>query len=241
MAQNEVCSEAVTYHGQLARDWEQRYRKPSFRARLIVLDECLRSRKLHGHWLDAGCGSGFLSRWLAEHGCTVLGVDAAPEMVEVSRDLAARHQSSEQLSFRQVETIARLPIEAEKFDGILCSSVLEYLPDPVACLAEFSRVLRPGGLLLVSVPNAASMVRRAQIVCHRVGKGLGRSWVRFLEYSHNQYHVLEFSELLVRAGFSVQGTLAFGSPLPRNIQRRPWAGPLLMFLAEKNVNRSASQ
>jgi len=241
MVQNEVCRDAVTYHGQLARDWEQRYRKPSFRARLVVLDECLDGRSLHGQWLDAGCGSGALSRWLAERGCAVLGVDAAPEMVQVSCDLAANHQDSERLSFRQVETIARLPIEAGRLDGILCSSVLEYLPDPAVCVAEFSRVLRPGGVLLVSVPNAASLVRRAQVVCHRVGKGLGRSWVKFLEYSHNQYQVLEFSELLIRAGFSVHGALAFGGPLPRGIQRRRWVGPLLMFLAEKNVNRSASQ
>ena len=43
-------------------------------------------------------------------------------------------------------------------DGVLCSSVLEYVSDVDTCLKEFARVLRPAGLLLVSVPNRHSIV-----------------------------------------------------------------------------------
>jgi len=204
-----------------------------------VLEECLRGRKLRGHWLDAGCGSGVLSRWLAGQGCRVLGVDASPEMVDVSAKLGGSHANADRLDFRRVETIARLPFGAEEFEGILCSSVLEYLPDPAACLAEFFRVLKPGGLLLVSVPNASSVVRQLQMVCHRVGGFFGRTWVKYLAYSQHEYRGAEFAELLSLAGFSAAKPLAFGGPLPRGLQRLQWSGPLLMFLVEKRVARSS--
>ncbi|HTR68111.1 MAG TPA: class I SAM-dependent methyltransferase [Terriglobales bacterium] len=241
MARNDLCPDAVAYHGQLAGDWERRYRKRSFQARVAVLEECCRGRTLRGNWLDAGCGSGFLSRWLAQRGCRVTGVDAAPEMVEVSMNLAAADANCERLSFRQVETIARLPFAAEEFSGILCSSVLEYLPDPQACLLEFFRVLKPAGLLLVSVPNALSVVRQAQIVCHRLGKTFGQSWIKFLDYSLNQYRAPEFADVLQSCGFSPAAPLPFGGPLPAAIQRRKWGGPLLMFAAEKNVPGAISR
>src|SRR5271155_922339 len=100
--------QAVAYHRHLASGWEQRYRKRSFKARQAVLVECLEARDLTGgSWLDAGCGTGTLSRWLAERGCAVLGVDAAIEMVEAAGRLAQGEDRSVQLKFEQVETIAR--------------------------------------------------------------------------------------------------------------------------------------
>jgi 2-polyprenyl-3-methyl-5-hydroxy-6-metoxy-1,4-benzoquinol methylase len=241
MTHTEACTDVVAYHGQLAKDWELRYRKRSFLARLAVLEKCLQDAEIAGRWLDAGCGSGILSRWLRSLGCEVVGVDASPEMVAVSLNLAGEQAQSGQLSFRQIETIARLPYGSETFDGILCSSVLEYLPDPEACLLEFSRVLKPEKLLLISVPNAASVVRKGQLVCHRVGRTLGQNWMKFLEFSHHQYRAAEFARLLAAAGFSVRKVVAFGSPLPVWVQRRNWGGSLLMFLAEKNAAGSSER
>ena len=238
MTHNEACADAVAYHGQLAKDWDQRYRKRSFLARQAVLEACLQGTEIQGRWLDAGCGSGVLSRWLARRGCEVVGVDASPEMVAVSMNLAKREAESGRVSFNQVETIARLPYADKSFDGILCSSVLEYLPDPAACVREFSRVLKPESLLLVSVPNAGSLVRKGQVVCHRVGRAMGRSWMKFLDYSHNQYRAAEFARLLAASGFSVRKVVAFGSPLPVWVQRQSWGGSLLMFVAEKNSGSS---
>jgi 2-polyprenyl-3-methyl-5-hydroxy-6-metoxy-1,4-benzoquinol methylase len=228
-----VDGEAVAYHGQLAKDWERRYRKRSFKARQAVLAECLQGRDLVGaSWLDAGCGTGTLSRWLAERGCKVLGVDAAAEMAETA-SLLAQGEKFINLSFERVETIAHLPVSSNSRDGILCSSVLEYVSEVDACLKEFARVLRPGGLLLVSVPNRYSIVRLTQAASYRMSKWLGQSWVAFMNYSRNQYSVDEFGRKLATSGFCSERVVAFGSPLPTWVQRSRYGGSLLMFVARR--------
>ena len=223
--------DVVAYHGALAGDWEGRYRKRSFRARLEVLEECLRGRDLAGaKWLDAGCGTGTLSRFLAEKGCSVTGLDAAPRMIEVARQ-QARHGSSGELRFEVSPTIEQLPDAEASLDGILCSSVLEYVQNPEQCLAEFARVLRPGGTLLVSVPNAESVIRRGQVGLHHMGRSLGQRWLDFVQYSRNEYSADEFTTLLRTRGFETERTIVFGSPIPHWLQRRRAGGSLLMFLA----------
>jgi 2-polyprenyl-3-methyl-5-hydroxy-6-metoxy-1,4-benzoquinol methylase len=226
--------DAVSYHSHLARGWEQRYRKRSFKARQAVLVECLEARDLAGgSWLDAGCGTGTLSRLLAERGCKVLGVDAAIEMVEAADQLAQVGDRSVQLKFERVETIARLPVVSNSCDGVLCSSVLEYVADVDACLKEFARVLRPGGYLLVSVPNRHSIVRLTQAGCHRLGRWLGQSWIAFLDCSRNQYSANQFEHRLAANGFCSEKVVTFGSPLPKWAQRSRYGGSLLMFVARR--------
>jgi 2-polyprenyl-3-methyl-5-hydroxy-6-metoxy-1,4-benzoquinol methylase len=226
--------DAVSYHASLADGWERRCRKRSFQMRQTVLLKSLQGSDLAGTlWLDAGCGTGTLARWLATRGCGVLGVDAASEMVVAANQSAQSENYSDRLSFVRITTIARLALDDCSLDGILCSSVLEYVPDPSVCLTEFARVLKPGGLLLVSVPNRKSVVRRMQLACHQLGHLLGRRWCKFMDYSRHQYSSREFERLLVQAGFSGEKLVPFGSPLPGLAQRsRHWA-PLLMFVARK--------
>jgi 2-polyprenyl-3-methyl-5-hydroxy-6-metoxy-1,4-benzoquinol methylase len=226
---------AVAYHASLADGWERRYRKHSFQMRQKVLLRSLQGRELAGTlWLDAGCGTGTLSRWLAMRGCSVLGVDAASEMVAAARS-AATGDYSDRLSFVRISTVARLALDDRSLDGVLCSSVLEYVPEPIACLLEFARVLKPGGLLLVSVPNRNSVARRMQLTLHRLGGLWGQSWCTFLDYSSHHYSRIEFERLLVHAGFSGEKLVPFGSPLPSLAERSLHWAPLLMFVAKKSV------
>jgi SAM-dependent methyltransferase len=51
-----------------------------------------------------------------------------------------------------VSDIKQIPVENESFDAILCTEVLEHVPDPVAAVTELSRVLKSQGVLLVTVP-----------------------------------------------------------------------------------------
>ena len=228
-------SDVVAYHGELAGDWEPRYQKRSFRARLAVLEECLAGRSLAGtQWLDAGCGTGTLTRYLAAQGCSVTGLDAAPNMIQIARSEARLHPRADHMSFDVTATIEDLPQATASLDGVLCSSVLEYVPSVEQCLAGFARVLKPGGLLLASVPNSRSIVRRAQVAVHGLGNSLGRNWLEFMKYSRNEYSGLEFERLLRAHDFNVKKIVVFGSPIPRSVQRQPWGGSLLMFLAVRN-------
>jgi ubiquinone/menaquinone biosynthesis C-methylase UbiE len=229
-----TAKDAVAYHRELAVGWEQRYQKPAFKARLRAIEECLAGHDLHGqHWLDAGCGSGTLARYLLEAGANVLGVDAAEEMITLARELAiAKHdEPTRQLRFEHIATISNLPLADQSLDGILCSSVLEYVPDPAACLAEFARVMRPGGLLVVSVANRNSLVRKAQLATHRLGRGLRQRWCAFLDYSHNDYTSAGFRRVLKQHGFAPGKVIPFGSPIPLWLQRREFGGSLLAFCA----------
>jgi ubiquinone/menaquinone biosynthesis C-methylase UbiE len=228
----EPAKDAIGYHSELAVSWEQRYKKPAFKARLRAVEECLAGHNLHGQdWLDAGCGSGTLARHLVEAGARVLGVDAAEEMITLARELSSRNVATPQLRFAHIATIAHLPLPDQSLDGILCSSVLEYVPDPSACLTEFARVLRPGGLLVVSVANRNSLVRKAQVATHRLGRVLGRRWCAFLDYSHNDYRAATFRLLLKKHGFVTSKIIPFGSPIPHWLQRREFGGSLLAFCA----------
>src|SRR5258706_9493612 len=246
-SQKHPAQDAVAYHRELAVGWDQRYKKPAFRARLRAFEECLAGHDLHGqHWLDAGCGSGTMARYLVEAGASVLAVDAAEEMISVAREIASQYvaspnvaieniatedERSRPLRFQHILTIAHLPLANQSLDGILCSSVLEYVPDPPACLAEFARVLRPGGLLIVSVANRNSLIMRAQVGMHRLGRLLRQRWGAFLDYSHHDYTATDFRALLKEHGFATSKVIPFGSPIPHWLQRRQFGGALLAFCA----------
>jgi SAM-dependent methyltransferase len=177
-----------------------------------------------------------MARYLVEAGARALGVDAAEEMIAMARGLTSQEIVSKderypQLRFEHIATIAHLPLADQSLDGILCSSVLEYVSDPEACLAEFARVLRPGGLLVVSVANRNSLVRRAQIGTHRLGRLLRQRWCAFLDFSHNEYAAADFRALLKQRGFATSNVIPFGSPIPQWLQRQEFGGSLLAFCA----------
>ena len=226
-------SPAVAYHSQLAGTWENRYLRAGFQARVRVLGECLRGVDIKDRrWLDAGCGSGTLSRYLADRGGNVLGIDASADMVR-NANLTFLKGAQRHVEFRQIDSIADLPISDCSLDGILCSSVLEYVPDIHACLAEFARILRPGGHLLVSVPNRDSIVRRGQVSGYRAAQAVGRKWFRFLEHSRHEFTSRSFRSVLEEFGFTTDKVIPFGSPIPQWLQRRAYVGSLLMFLARR--------
>jgi SAM-dependent methyltransferase len=56
-----------------------------------------------------------------------------------------------------VSDIAAIPVEDESFDAVLCTEVLEHVPEPIAALREMSRVLKPGGTLLLTAPFTAGL------------------------------------------------------------------------------------
>ncbi|CAN7281092.1 class I SAM-dependent DNA methyltransferase [Knoellia sp. LjRoot47] len=95
--------------------------------------------------LDAGCGTGRMSRYLADRGCRVEGVDLSPGMVEQAR------RAHPDLEF-DVARLTELPHPESTFDGVvLWYSTIHTAPeDQPEIWAETTRVLRPGGHLLVA-------------------------------------------------------------------------------------------
>lgn len=197
---------AVQYHSQIAPAWESNYSSEVFSVRMKVVDELLAGRDLTGQkWLDAGCGTGTLARFLATRkSCSVLGVDASEEMISS----CPRAPNTE---FRQIRDVCSTGLPDTCFDGVLCSSVLEYVADPLAALHEIRRVLRPNGLLLVSVPNAHPIARWPVLAIYWLTKHFGRRrWFEYLDHSKHCYLESRFRALLNSCGFRTDAVRTWG-------------------------------
>lgn len=103
------------------------------------------------HVLDAGCGTGALTRLAASavgRGGLAIGIDAAPDMIRVANEQAATARSSAQFKLAAVEA---LPFGDESFDVAFVSLLLHHLPAELKrkALHELYRVLKTGGRLMV--------------------------------------------------------------------------------------------
>lgn len=186
-------------------------------------------------WLDAGCGTGTLSRMLADRGCRVEGVDASAEMIGIAIDRTRSEARSKMLSFRQIDTIESMPFASSSLDGVLCSSVLEYTASPGKCLAEISRVLRAEGLLLLSIPNRNSLLRKLFKLVHRALLVLAdRPVFRYLQFSRFEGTIVEVTDLLRPHGLTVLDYNFTGSPLPPILNRQRAFGTLINILARRD-------
>jgi ubiquinone/menaquinone biosynthesis C-methylase UbiE len=109
-----------------------------------------------GSVLDLGCGTGELAGAIAAAGMQVTGCDISREMLR----RAAAADPAHTVGWVQLDPgWRRLPFEPETFDAVVAASVLEYVDEPTAVLRECSRVLRPGGSMLCTVPDPHHPIR----------------------------------------------------------------------------------
>lgn len=218
--------DAISFHDTLAPTWESRYQNHGFQQRLAVVSELLPQGRPGQRWLDAGCGTGTLSRWLArERGFSVESIDGSEKMLANASPEAGVEYSRREVS--------RTGFPDGSFDGVLCSSVLEYIPAIDVALEEFHRVLKPGGLLMVSIPNAAWSARVPLKLAYWLTWPFGeKRMFRFLDYSVHSYSQKAFADLLRQYGFLAERMVEFGKiGLP--LTGRFSAKPLIMALATR--------
>ncbi|TLF48189.1 methyltransferase domain-containing protein [Halomonas urmiana] len=99
--------------------------------------------------LDVGCGTGGASRLLAaEFGCDVTGLDITAAFVEVAAWLSRATGLEERTRFLCADA-ARVPLPAARMDLVWCQHALMNMPDAAAVLAEWRRLLVPGGRVLL--------------------------------------------------------------------------------------------
>jgi SAM-dependent methyltransferase len=94
--------------------------------------------------LDAGCGSGMFSNLAIEAGAQVIGVDAAPGLLEIARRRNPRNNFME-------EDLEALPFADNSFDVVVGFNSFQYAESFEKALAEAKRVLKPGGRLVVGI------------------------------------------------------------------------------------------
>jgi ubiquinone/menaquinone biosynthesis C-methylase UbiE len=127
------------------RAWARRYDQPG--NGLIDLEQPVVRTILDGLppglALDAACGTGRHAQHLVSLGYSMIGVDSSPEMLAVAK---AKLPGAE---FRAGD-LRHLPVPDQHVDVVVCALALEHVPDLAPVLAEFARVLRPGGHLVIS-------------------------------------------------------------------------------------------
>ena len=122
--------------------WYEHYHRYALAARW-----CINKRTL-----DAACGEGYGASMLASTASSVEGVDISPEAIEHARQ---RYDGQQNVNF-QVADCTKLPFDDDEFDRVVSFETLEHLAGHDELLAEFRRVLKPDGCLILSSPDKAT-------------------------------------------------------------------------------------
>ena len=223
-----------TYFEGQAATWESRYSEDAaVKDRIARFKDALRRHAIDaGEVLDLGCGSGRITRSLAQEGLLVTGADISSRML----DVAAREPGGDQVTWmlQDAERPFPLPLDGERFDAVISSSVLEYLTDPRPALEEIARLLKPGGWTLFTVPDPRHPKRRRERLQRSIlwlaplswlaKRTPARDYARYLELSVSRPPVDRWIGLATEAGLLVAETGASSDPLALIEARKPANG-----------------
>jgi len=164
-----------------------------------------------GNILDLGCGDGSFGAWLQASGtCQVTGVTIQGTEAQLARERLPRVIEADLDRWE--------PPDAVTYDGIVASHVLEHLADPSRLLRSLRRTLRPGGWLVVGLPNILFWRQRLHFLLGRFrytqGGLMDDTHLRFFDWQSAH-------QLLTASGWLVDESIADGGfPGSR------WTGPL---------------
>lgn len=132
------------------------YNYPVGLARMRRVLAVMRERFPNGgaHVADLGCGGGQVTLTLAANGYEAIGIDQSSPMIQSSTRIAATADAKTRARVRFVEaSLERTPLGPESMDAAVSMGVIGYLPEDEILFKEAARILRPGGLLIVSCRN----------------------------------------------------------------------------------------
>ncbi len=132
--------------------WSPRDLRITDKERALILDEIKRNAKV----LDVGCGDGRIGRFISRSVDSYTGIDLSESAIS----LCQKHG----LNVKQQDLCERYSFEDGTFDVCVSFEVLEHLIRPDFCISEVARVLRFGGKLIGSVPNAVYFAARLMML-----------------------------------------------------------------------------
>ncbi|XP_011865868.1 PREDICTED: hexaprenyldihydroxybenzoate methyltransferase, mitochondrial-like isoform X2 [Vollenhovia emeryi] len=104
--------------------------------------------------VDVGCGGGILAERLARIGAQVTGIDASAELINVAKEHAQLDPGiSERLNYIQTRVEDFSQQEAESYDAVVASEVLEHVEEPQLFLKECVKIMKPGGSIFITTEN----------------------------------------------------------------------------------------
>jgi ubiquinone/menaquinone biosynthesis C-methylase UbiE len=165
-----------------------------YRQELIV--RFLEEGRVKGRVLDAGCGDGCVSLKLAEKGWQVYALDYSLEFLDILKERLKKHNLSGKVEIVHSD-LGSLDFSDSFFDAVVCGEVLEHMPDDRRIISSFNRILRPGGVCVVSVPV------------------LNKGWDPSDKFFGHErlYDIKSLKRLAEESGFSLEKYLCWGFPL----------------------------
>lgn len=139
--------------------------------------------------LELGTGPGTVTRILHAKGCKVTGVEMDPETLATCAPFCER---TVQANLEDPQWAA--PLAGESFDAIICADVLEHLRDPRPLLNQLHGFLKPGGSMLMSLPNASHLT----VVASLLGGRFPYQKNGLLDHTHLKFYGREDLESLLR-------------------------------------------
>jgi ubiquinone/menaquinone biosynthesis C-methylase UbiE len=158
--------------------------------------------------LDVACGSGGPTlRIAAITGCSVLGIDLHEQAISAAKSLASQRNLIGRVEFRVVNASEPLPFADARFDAITCIDAISHLPNRPSVIAEWTRLLKPGGRLLFVDTTIITGPLTNDEIAIRSSSGfflfvprdydkevIARSGLRLLECRDATANVAEFAE-----------------------------------------------
>jgi len=174
--------------------------------RKIAVDWAESSRPLR--ILDIGCGEGLACGQLLKlhPGWQIMGIDAVESEVEKAKGLTPNavfvHAPFPGLP-------EDFPLPEGGFDCVMLTEVIEHLPNPGIALEEIHSLLCPGGTVIISTPNAISLMNQARHYFQRIGKRIKRINAEPIDIITQNGHLTSFdvftlARLLKYCGFKVE-------------------------------------
>lgn len=155
------------------------------RYRLKIIESCAGENK--GNILDIGCSFGFFLNEARKQGWNTWGVEISEPTFRYAKEVLGLNV------YNQLLTEADL--SSDSFDAVCLWDVLEHLLDPEEIIKESARLLKPGGLICLVVPNIDSMVAKA----------CGKHWGWMIPPAHLSYFSPKtLTMFLEKHGFSIE-------------------------------------
>jgi len=192
----------------------------------LLMQDLIRRRVITslGSALDIGCNTGVYSRMLADFGfARVTGFDIEPGMIERASRTFATSEGGRSIEFK-VANAEQLDHD-RTYDFILCTEVIEHTVRPDLVVANIERLLAPGGVAVVTLPNAWSMPYAVARLAYRIKRP-----PRNTEFEDHQKYPFPRSLALMRGtGLKVVRTdganLLLETHLLRMLHRTPVFAP----------------
>ena len=226
----------VDWHDNKAKAFDNYYTSSAlFKERYSVWEEMI-AKYCNSSYvaLDLGCGSGVFSVVLAKKSKAVVAVDASSSMLQNSRK-KAKSLGLKNISFLQANIESLHLILDQKFDIVICSSVLEYVYSLHDVLSTVSCLTKKDGLFLFSMPNSQSIYRKIEPILFKVIRR-----PQYYGFVNNICTVHDMENKLKKRDFTLLEYRYFASTpivsgIFRKIQRPQYSDNLFIIVSQLNI------